>query len=263
MSLTVISRAVAEHAPRHVFALFSGGHDSLCSTHLTAQHPSFTGVVHVNTGIGIEETREFVRETCREHGWPLLEYGPQRYTYEDLIRKWGMPSGPKSHSLMYFYLKQQQLDRLVREHKRDRRDRIILVSGLRRKESVRRMNAAISVPINRKGAKVWVAPILEWSAVDCNAYIERHCLTRNVVSDVLHRSGECLCGALARRDEIEMIDQFYPAAGAEIHRLEDVARERGLPCKWAYAPPRVHPEQEAFDLELCTSCAAAYDGEAA
>ena len=37
----VIDQAVAEHKPSHVFALFSGGHDSLTSTHIAAQHPSF------------------------------------------------------------------------------------------------------------------------------------------------------------------------------------------------------------------------------
>ena len=34
-----------------VYALFSGGHDSLCSTFIASRHPLFQGVVHLNTGI--------------------------------------------------------------------------------------------------------------------------------------------------------------------------------------------------------------------
>jgi hypothetical protein len=49
----VITDAVDEHRPSHVFALFSGGHDSLCSTAVAALHPSFTAAVHINTGVGM------------------------------------------------------------------------------------------------------------------------------------------------------------------------------------------------------------------
>ena len=100
----LISEAVERYEPVATFALFSGGHDSLTSTAIAAQHPAFTSVVHINTGIGIEETREFVRETCKEQGWPLIELHSE-HAYEDLVlTRGGFPSGPKSHSSMYWYL---------------------------------------------------------------------------------------------------------------------------------------------------------------
>ena len=46
-----ISSAILEHNAQGIFALFSGGHDSLCSTHIASRHPDFTGVIHCNTGI--------------------------------------------------------------------------------------------------------------------------------------------------------------------------------------------------------------------
>lgn len=58
-ALAVLDEAIETHDPSHVFALFSGGHDSLTATALTAKHPRFTAAVHINTGIGIEETRDF------------------------------------------------------------------------------------------------------------------------------------------------------------------------------------------------------------
>lgn len=250
----VIDQAVQEHKPVATFALFSGGHDSLTSTAIAARHPSFTAAVHINTGIGIEETREFVRETCRAEGWPLIELrSPHRY--EDLVlQRGGFPSGPKSHSSMYWYLKQKPLDGLLRETKQKRGDNVALVTGIRVAESVRRMGAGISVPIRRDDhCRVWVNPILSWTSLDCNRFIDRVGLRRNRVVDLLHRSGECLCGALAREDEIHEVDYWFPAAGQRIHDLEAEARACGLKnTRWA--SQKKWGDAEQITLPMCASC---------
>jgi 3'-phosphoadenosine 5'-phosphosulfate sulfotransferase (PAPS reductase)/FAD synthetase len=235
-----------------VFALFSGGHDSLASTAIAAKRPDFTAAVHINTGIGIEETRQFVRDTCQRQGWPLIEMHPDAKTYEQLIRERGFPSGPKSHNAMYYWLKQRQVRRLVREHKQGLFGRVVLVTGIRLDESVRRMGAGIAVPVRRQGAQVWENPILYWTAFKVSQFIDSEGLKRNEVVDVLHRSGECLCGALAHRDEIRLIEMFYPAAAERIHDLEREAAELGLPARWAAKSKRTTAEIRG--LELCHSC---------
>lgn len=236
------------------FALFSGGHDSLASTALAAKEPDFTSAVHINTGIGIEETRQFVRDTCQRQGWPLIEMFPDAKTYEQLILEKGFPGGPKSHNAMYYWLKQRQVRRLVREHKTGGRfGRVYLVTGIRRDESVRRMGAGIAVPVRRTGAQVWVNPILDWTGKQVSDFIDSEGLQRNPVVDILHRSGECLCGALAHKAEIQMIDMFFPAAGARIHELERQAAAKGLPCVWAARSKRTM-NQILGNLELCNSC---------
>jgi 3'-phosphoadenosine 5'-phosphosulfate sulfotransferase (PAPS reductase)/FAD synthetase len=246
-----------------VFGLFSGGHDSLTSTSIAAQHPRFTAAVHINTGIGIEETRQFVRDTCKREGWPLIEMFPDGKTYEDLIMEKGFPGGPKSHNSMYYYLKQRQVNRLVREHKRGYWGRVVLVTGIRVEESARRTKAAIAVPALRKGAQVWVNPILDWSGVDCSRHIDAEGLQRNEVVDLLHRSGECLCGALANKKEIKEIELWFPKAAARIHELEDVARERGLPCVWADRSPRTKKKTiDQAALAMCVQCEFLYEEDA-
>ena len=75
-SLDILERVEARFKPDRVIALFSGGHDSLCATHLASRFRRFDGVAHINTGIGVEETREFVRTTCARYGWPLRELTP-------------------------------------------------------------------------------------------------------------------------------------------------------------------------------------------
>lgn len=252
MRSEAIDQAVAEHSPSHVFALFSGGHDSLCSTALAAKHPSFSGVVHINTGIGIAETREFVRETCREHGWPLLEMHPDAKTYRDLVVEFGMPGGPRAHNTQYFWLKQRQVRRLVREHKRDRNDRVGLVTGIRVSESDRRMVSVMAKPVHRIGGQLWINPILEWTKFDCLDFMEAEGLERSPVVDRLERSGECLCGALAHWSEIRDIEIWYPDAAAELHRYEQLARDHGhLEDVWG---GRLEVSRQQIRLPLCSSC---------
>jgi 3'-phosphoadenosine 5'-phosphosulfate sulfotransferase (PAPS reductase)/FAD synthetase len=249
-----LDAAVREHEPSHVFALFSGGHDSLCSTAVAAKHTSFTAAVHINTGIGIPQTREFVRVTCKEQGWPLIEMHPDAKTYRDLVIEKGMPGGPKAHNTMYYWLKQRQVRRLVREHKTGPKDRIALVTGIRVGESQRRMVSAMAMPVHRIGAQVWVNPILEWTKADCNDFIETEGLVRSPVVDTLHRSGECLCGALAHTSEIIDIRAWFPEVAEEIADYEELARQHGhLEDVWA-GRLTVNRQQLRFDHPLCVGC---------
>ena len=261
MPLDVISQAVDEHQPTHVFALFSGGHDSLTSTHLAAQHPSFTAAVHINTGIGIPETREFVRDTCVSQGWPLLEYTPDARTWEDICNAGGMPGGPEQHNITYFWLKQRAIRRLVREHKVGPRGRIGLVTGIRTEESTRRMTSVMAKPVHRIGGQVWINPILDMTALECGRYIEAAGLRRNPVVDKLHRSGECLCGSLAHHSELEEIAFWYPAVAARIKAQEQECFARDLPSRWGGAQRLVVPPKEQDWLPLCRSCATRWESE--
>jgi hypothetical protein len=96
-----------------------------------------------------------------------------------------------------------------------------------------------------------------------SAFIDAEGFARNEVVDLLHRSGECLCGALARADEIHDIDQWYPEVGKRIHDLERECEQRGLiSSTWASVEARsLNDGQERLfskaDLApLCTSCEA-------
>ncbi len=253
--VTALDAAIREHDPSHVFALFSGGHDSLCSTALAAKHPRFTAAVHINTGVGIEDTRAFVRDTCKERGWPLIEMHPDAKTYRDLVIEKGMPGGPKAHNTMYYWLKQRQVRRLVKEHKQGRHGRVVLVTGIRTAESERRMASVMAQPVHRIGAQVWLNPILTWSKRDCHDFMEAEGLPRNEVVDLLHRSGECLCGALAHAREMRDIEQWFPEEAATLHGYEQLAFEHGhAETVWA---GRLRAGVSRQQLPLCTSCEAA------
>jgi 3'-phosphoadenosine 5'-phosphosulfate sulfotransferase (PAPS reductase)/FAD synthetase len=250
--IPVLDLAVADYQPAGVFGMFSGGHDSLCSTHIAAQHPSFSGVLHVNTGIGIEETREYVRQTCDRFGWRLYEVRAPEGLYERRCLQYGMPGGPVEHGIMYQLLKDEQVRIHVRTHKGRRGGKVGLVTGIRAGESNRRMRV-YPTPIRREFAQLWINPILDWSARDVNDYIAEHDLPRNPVVDKLHRSGECLCGALARPEELDEIGFWYPDVARRIRDLERTCYERGLPHRWgADQAQKINPNQPW--LPLCQDC---------
>lgn len=262
---------MSEHTP--AFALFSGGHDSLTSTYAAMSRGIADAVVHVNTGIGIDETREFVRQTCRDQGWPLYEiHPPTTYDALCLTRGWtraadnsgdrlyGLP-GPGMHPIAYRMLKERALAAFARRMKTRRGpEGLIYVTGVRREESRVRMGRVERWRVDKKKGWSWLAPNFDWTKGDVNDLIDRRGLPRNPVVDTLHMSGECLCGTYAAPAERDEIRLWYPAADARISALETRVRAAGhIACRWGKRPPNVHRFQLAFDIEdeqmLCQSCA--------
>lgn len=248
----VIDEAIKAYSPVKVFALFSGGHDSLCATHIASLHPSFSGAVHIHTGIGIPQTREFVHKTCKDMGWPLLEYTAQEcgQDYEEMVLEYGFP-GPPMHTKMYNRLKERPLRKLIREHKTKRMDKIILISGCRSQESVRRMGHV--QPIQKDGAKIWTAVIHDWTKHDCNNHIAAHDLPQNEVVRLLHKSGECLCGAYAKKGELQELKIWFPDVAARICALEVKVRAAGFDWGWEDGKTTRRTSSERAG-PLCHSC---------
>jgi 3'-phosphoadenosine 5'-phosphosulfate sulfotransferase (PAPS reductase)/FAD synthetase len=256
--LAMLDQAIAEHGGpercKEVWGLFSGGHDSLTATWVASHHPQFTGVLHIDTGIGIEATRDFVRETCRERGWPLQVFRAADcgIYYEDLVLRWGFP-GPPGHGVMYNRLKERALRKFIRSRKKGWWDRIVLASGCRRQESTRRMGHTEA--IQREYARIWVAVIQDMTKSGVNDTVERAGLKRNQVVDLIHKSGECLCGAYAKPGELEELALWFPDVAARIRSLESLAETAGFPWKWEGRPPKGYRTPKTCETgHLCWSC---------
>lgn len=234
-----------------VCALFSGGNDSTALTHLFKDRADYA--VHINTGIGIEKTREFVRQTCKTWDLPLIEKSPPPgSTYEELVIAQGFP-GPAHHWKMYQRLKERALRNVRRQLvKNPRRERVVFLAGRRRDESRRRQDIPT---VEREGSVVWVSPLANWTSLDLNTYRRLNNLPRNEVSDLIHMSGECLCGAFAKPDELDEIGYWFPDVKTEINELEKRVHAAGQErCQWGWGAYRDRSASKSGPL--CSSCVA-------
>jgi len=276
----IYNDGLSEHLDGHELVasclLFSGGNDSTTLGHIFKDRVSH--VIHANTTIGIEATRIFVRETCEAWGLPLIEKTPRKgQRYRDLVlgrvmarsretgemvQAWqgGFP-GPAAHALMYQRLKERCLESARRELVNNpRKERIVFVAGRRRQESARRamvLNTQPAVPLSeRRGSTIWVSPLAFWTALDMNTYRLMNDVPRNIVSDTLHMSGECLCGAFAHPGELDEIGYWFPEMKAEINALEAEVKAAGiLPPYDAWGHGQGKPSKSG---PMCSSCDARF-----
>jgi 3'-phosphoadenosine 5'-phosphosulfate sulfotransferase (PAPS reductase)/FAD synthetase len=223
-----------------IVTMFSGGKDSQVLAHLMRKRTDFYG--HANTGIGIEDTRDYVRLVAKMWGVPLIERSPRPgRTYESYVLEHGFP-GPGRHGHIFNRIKGdcfRQIKDAVIEW--PYRQRVLFVAGRRLTESARRERRKIPV-WERDRSIAWVSPLRGWTNLDLVAYRLRFPdIPRNHVADEIDMSGECLCGAFAQPGELALL-RSYPPASDVVRQIDDLAWRAliaGVPagkCRWGRRP---------------------------
>jgi 3'-phosphoadenosine 5'-phosphosulfate sulfotransferase (PAPS reductase)/FAD synthetase len=271
----LIALARHEHEPVATWCLFSGGNDSTVLAHRCREHYDGLAWIDTGTAVPGVETfvREYaawiekpLRILSAGHAFRTMIIGDLVWwarfiaahdreptlTIEQLIARdtarvgrasggelgqvpHGFP-GPGAHGRAYNRLKERQIMALLRESKigHPRRTRVLFLSGIRRAESRRRSKRDA---INRLPGKsaVFVNPLIDWTGEDMSGYRREHDLPESSASALLHRSGECNCGAFAKADEERpMLQALYPDFfAAVIESLEREAQAAGVRwCRW-------------------------------
>lgn len=211
----------------HVGSLisWSGGNDSNVLAHL--MRPVASHAYMANTGIGIEETRQFVRDTAEAWGLPLIEKtASKKDSYELFVTTHGFP-GPAQHNRMYQRLKQRQQRKARAELVLDgNKQRVIFIGGRRRQESRKRRSLGF---LDRDGSIINVSPIINWTHLDMTTYrLVHENVPINGMSVKLGMSGECLCGANAKPGELERVREHAPEVAAHIENIAARARKNGV-----------------------------------
>ncbi|MGZ4519976.1 MAG: phosphoadenosine phosphosulfate reductase domain-containing protein [Mycobacteriaceae bacterium] len=265
--------------------LYSGGNDSTILAHLFRRDADLA--ILANTTIGIEETRKFVRNSCEEWGLALIEQTPPRLVdqYRHLVltdergkkgQALGGFPGPAMHFKVMARLKGRVFESVQSELvSNPYKERVVFLAGRRRTESKRRAN----IPdCERRGSAVYVSPLVNWTKLDLNTYRlmmarEGDPVPTNQAADLVHMSGECLCGCNATRGEREEVSLWFPAPFEQIAELEAALADRDdIPehrKRWGWGADPVAKaaekeyqaqfkdaaEEEEADLpNLCSSC---------
>lgn len=262
-------RSVAEkHKPAAIFGLMSGGHDSFSACYCLSLTCLNFHVLHINTGFGIEATREYVRLTVAERNWSFIEKRaaenkngkgkPDPQIYEEIVKKMGFP-GPGFHGVMYNRLKERALRMVEREFgascRGKNKKRVLYVDGCRMQESKRRMGTTELVQID--GRRIWCAPILDWSKSDTSALLAYAKQPRNEIVDLIHMSGECLCGAMAGENRDQELEQmkFFDATRPMYDRIMALEAEVKPKFGWGWGERPTRPQVcKAQPGQLCWAC---------
>lgn len=258
----VLLQAEDEHGPVVArFALVSGGKDSAVLGHRCRD--AYDALAFIDTGTALPGVREHVEQLAAWIGKPLVVYATPPSEYDRLVlgsdvpRANGEPDvgagfpGPALHGPCYTRLKERAIERLQRDAKagRGRAARVLLLTGLRRAESQRRSRRPA---VSKKRARVFANPLIDWTNDDVRDYAASAGMPVSDVSELLHRSGECNCGAFAQPGERAMLAALFPEwFASRIAPLEAAAAAAGFGplATWGHGlgRPRRSPA-------LCSAC---------
>ena len=198
------------------WALLSGGKDSTLAAIEMSRRNKLEGVVYIDTGIGLNETKEYVEELCSNSGWNLKVF--KGYTsYDSYILKHGFPT-PSGHSQIMHILKLDAVRKFISWHKREMGNTPLLFSGVRKSESKRRARWAVKFQLY-EGA-YWECPIFDYNTDQVWNLHHQYKIPFNSAYDTIGKSGDCLCGAFGNLTEKKMIGKYYPYLSDHISHLE-------------------------------------------
>lgn len=212
-----IDRVLAEVEaadPDRVFVEVSGGHDSTALLYAVAHSDrvDIDAVLHLNTGIGAEFTRQYVREHCSVLDVPFIEgiqpNKDERYAAKVITH--GCPGArPVAHEMMRRDLKQDVEDGILRAFDGE----IAVITGVSRYESPRRQRTVAQSGIQestRHSGVTYYAPFAELTGSEIREVLEKYDVDRNDLADLLDSSGECLCGSFASFWDLAYLWQYEP-----------------------------------------------------
>lgn len=244
------------------YVLMSGGKDSITTAHVTNKIlGGIDGVCFIDTTIGLPETKAFVERLCKEQGWELHILNPPNKNYEEFVMAYGFPKAPMHRAVMT-ELKWKSMVSWWR--KRPDNQEITFVSGIRRKESSRRMRTAEpfsydkGTTTKKKKGMAFIAPLYDWSDQQVWDYIKEHDLEISPAYKTLHISGDCLCGAYADFKEAELLNIFHPETAERIRCLEKKRSEKCEGCPnntWGnHSSLEGTKEQTSMENFICGEC---------
>lgn len=258
-SKEIIDQAIMDYQPYAVVLMFSGGDDSLTAYHLARMlDVPLSHFLHGVTGTGIPETTQFACQVGEQSGLHYIEANAGNAYEKYVWRKGFFGLGQGAHTMAYHILKHQRfrhtLSISIRKRKRNRN--ILLINGARWQES-RNRERMKEMPIRADDSNIWVNIIHDWTKHDCQQFLRDY--ERNPVTELLCRSGECMCGTMQSQEQRREAAYWFPEWGNWLDELENAVRNKHG-WGWGEPVPGWLKERKAGQtvmpgfLPMCHSC---------
>lgn len=230
---------------KKVYGLCSGGKDSISACATAHKYRPLDGIILVDTTIVAKDgdnKPSYIasKKFAEQLGVPFIcikpkddlkkgfeyvkcvrHYGTGK-TYENYCKKYGFPHASQ-HNQAFRFLKKKALVGFVMDQTTGK-EKIGFISGIRRKESKRRMQNSQLIGIDEDTPRIiWIAPIYYWTTEEAFKFVKNSDYKLSESYTMLHLSGDCLCGAYASRDELGLLATFYKDTGKQIEKIEKIA----------------------------------------
>ena len=205
------------------YALTSGGKDSVSLTHWLASQEKLEACVFVDTGVGLKQTKAFVKDLCQSQGWKLHIIKPNPpHIYATHVLGSGCP-GPTVHHVIMGKIKFQPMRNFALSIDRYNH---CLISGVRKFESKERFGN-YPHPIQTDGSLWFGCPFFYKQDKEIYEYIHHNGLKISPVHDILGVSGDCMCGSYPTHGQKLRIRELDPELADYLQWLEDGIQKYG------------------------------------
>jgi 3'-phosphoadenosine 5'-phosphosulfate sulfotransferase (PAPS reductase)/FAD synthetase len=271
-SKELADRIKKDFNPYAVIVGYTGGTDSNIALKLATMFFNVDAAFTCNTTISAIETLQNCERVAKEvynlkyisrmPPYGGLQENPN--TYFELVKQHGFPGQTKTaHNWMYRYLKDHTVQKIVSSFRQRKRNRpIVIISGARRHESVRRMGTSQDITVI--GNTIWVNIANDWTNQDCSDFASDYNIDelRSPISKGMGISGECFCGSHASgKGELNEIKFWSPSTFDLIDKISTHLKLLGFEWEWFQSPPKNRKieragQQNMFSPQMlmCSTC---------
>lgn len=225
-SKELAARVTKDYTPYAVLVGYTSGGDSNIALKLASMFFDVTAAFTIDTTIAAPETLLNCEKVATEiykmdyivrmPPYNGIEENP--YTYFELVKRHGFPGKTKTaHRWMYQYLKDHAVNRILSSFRKGKRNRnIVIISGARKDESIRRMGTSRDITI--MGSNIWVNICNTWTNQDMHDFAQDNGLDqyRSPISKIMGMSGECFCGSFASKGQQHEVKIASPSTFEKI-----------------------------------------------
>lgn len=247
-SRDLAERVTKDFKPYAVLVGYTSGGDSNVALKLATMFFKVDAAFTCDTTISAIETIRNCHDVVRNHyELPWICQAP-RYngisnnhdTYFEVVKRHGFPGKTTTaHRWMYKWLKDHTIQNIVAQFRKRRHNRpVVIISGARRHESVRRMGTSEDITVYRNN--IWVNICNDWTDQDTYEFSRDYDLDRfrSPISKAIGISGECFCGCFAQKNELFEVKAASPSTYEKIQWITKWLRENtNMLWDWESGPP--------------------------